>query len=158
MRLPASTYLPDKAFMGRAVPPPSPGTRLADEILGAVAAVEARIRVGANILVSRLCTTTANTPLTCSSAESGRAWDSVGLAQVAELVYELLDAHDDTARMASDLACDPSWRAHVAYLRALQRGGRETLARLSLDELHEHGGWSDRRKTSSYRLRRRRAA
>lgn len=49
------------------------------------------------------------------------------------LLYELLDAHDDTAQMASELTQDPLWQAHLEYLRALQRKGRETLARMDLD-------------------------
>lgn len=48
---------------------------------------------------------------------------------VAELVYELLDAHVDTMRMACDLDTDPAWAAHLDYLRDLQRVGREALAR-----------------------------
>jgi hypothetical protein len=44
------------------------------------------------------------------------------------LVYELLDAHDDTARMAGELGGDPDWCAHLEYLRRLQRRGREILA------------------------------
>jgi hypothetical protein len=48
---------------------------------------------------------------------------------VTELVYELLDAHVDTLRMARDLDLDPEWAAHLDYLRALQRVGREALAR-----------------------------
>jgi hypothetical protein len=47
---------------------------------------------------------------------------------VTELVYELLDAHVDTLRMASDLDADPAWAAHLDYLRDLQRVGREALA------------------------------
>jgi hypothetical protein len=50
-------------------------------------------------------------------------------------VYELLDAHDDTAQMASDLVLDPVWEAHLDYLRALQRKGRETLAHMRVDQL-----------------------
>ena len=50
-------------------------------------------------------------------------------AQLARLVYELLDAHDDTARLAADLTSDPRWRVHLDYLRDLQRQGRESLAR-----------------------------
>jgi hypothetical protein len=48
-----------------------------------------------------------------------------------ELVYELLDAHVDTMRLADDLnsATDPAWAAHLDYLRDLQRVGREALAR-----------------------------
>jgi hypothetical protein len=52
-----------------------------------------------------------------------------GHEQLIELVYELLDAHDDTAR----LAADPDafrWQIHLAYLRDLQRTGRELLARV----------------------------
>jgi hypothetical protein len=44
------------------------------------------------------------------------------------LVYELLDAHADTADLAADLASEPRWSAHLEYLRALQRAGREALA------------------------------
>ena len=49
-------------------------------------------------------------------------------SDVAELVYELLDAHVDTMRMAHDLDADPAWAAHLDYLRDLQRVGREALA------------------------------
>jgi len=50
---------------------------------------------------------------------------------VAELVYELLDAHLDTMRLAcaDELDADPTWAAHLDYLRDLQRVGREALAR-----------------------------
>lgn len=44
------------------------------------------------------------------------------------LVYELLDAHEDTAQLATDFACDPAWSTHLSYLRQLQRVGREVLA------------------------------
>jgi hypothetical protein len=50
-------------------------------------------------------------------------------ANIVELVYELLDAHDDTARMAGELgSCDGRWAAHLDYLQRLQRVGREMLA------------------------------
>jgi hypothetical protein len=55
---------------------------------------------------------------------------------VTELVYELLDAHVDTLRMARDLDLDLAWAAHLEYLRDLQRVGRETLARVSGSRLH----------------------
>jgi len=48
--------------------------------------------------------------------------------QLTLLVYELLDAHDDTARLAAYLASDVRWEAHLGYLRDLQRLGREALA------------------------------
>jgi hypothetical protein len=47
------------------------------------------------------------------------------------LVYELLDAHDDTLRLAADLLGDSQWAAHAEYLRGLQRVGREALADLA---------------------------
>lgn len=43
------------------------------------------------------------------------------------LVYELLDAHRDTIELADELR-EERWRAHLDYLRALQRKGRELLA------------------------------
>jgi hypothetical protein len=47
---------------------------------------------------------------------------------VTELVYELLDAHADTMRLARDFDDDAAWAAHLDYLRDLQRVGREALA------------------------------
>jgi hypothetical protein len=49
-------------------------------------------------------------------------------AKLAELVYELLDAHDDTVRLAREFSCDAQWAAHLDYLQQLQRVGREVLA------------------------------
>lgn len=48
-----------------------------------------------------------------------------------ELVYELLDAHHDTTRLADDLADDAAWTVHLNYLRDLQRAARTTLAQLA---------------------------
>lgn len=48
---------------------------------------------------------------------------------LVDLVYELLDAHDDTARLAQADGCQDAWQAHLDYLRSLQRVGREALAR-----------------------------
>ena len=48
---------------------------------------------------------------------------------VAELVYELLDAHVDTIKLAGGLEENHSWAAHLDYLRDLQRVWREALAR-----------------------------
>ena len=53
--------------------------------------------------------------------------------QLTCLVYELLDAHDDTARLAGELEPDPRWQAHLGYLRHLQRAGRELLAHATQD-------------------------
>lgn len=60
---------------------------------------------------------------------------SAAAASLAALAYELLDAHTDTAQLADGLLYDPSWAAHLDYLRALQRTGRATLARTAPDEL-----------------------
>ena len=49
------------------------------------------------------------------------------------LIYELLDAHEDTARIAAETSLDPTWHAHLEYLRALQRKGRELLAQTTLE-------------------------
>ena len=49
--------------------------------------------------------------------------------QLVELVYELLDAHSDTDRLARKTSARSCWRAHLQYLRDLQRTGREILAR-----------------------------
>jgi hypothetical protein len=48
--------------------------------------------------------------------------------QLARLVYELLDAHADTEKLGRQRHDDPLWAAHLAYLRDLQRVGREILA------------------------------
>jgi hypothetical protein len=53
--------------------------------------------------------------------------DASGLDALAALVYELLDAHQDTIDLA-EAFLEESWRAHLDYLRALQRRGRELLA------------------------------
>jgi hypothetical protein len=45
------------------------------------------------------------------------------------LTYELLAAHADTARLTTDAAPCPECENHLAYLRDLQRVGREALAR-----------------------------
>ena len=54
--------------------------------------------------------------------------------QLTRLVYELLDAHDDTARIATGQHVDARWQAHLGYLRDLQRVARELLARAGQQE------------------------
>jgi hypothetical protein len=51
-------------------------------------------------------------------------------AALIAVTYELLDAHADTDRLVSDEASDAEWQNHLAYLRDLQRVGREALARV----------------------------
>jgi hypothetical protein len=62
-------------------------------------------------------------------AEARRSPQDLG-----DLVYELLDAHDDTARLAAELTGDARWQAHLAYLRDLQRIGRALLAQATARE------------------------
>ena len=51
---------------------------------------------------------------------------------LVDLAYELLDAQADTARLATDEATEDEWQNHLAYLRDLQRAGREVLAHATL--------------------------
>lgn len=53
--------------------------------------------------------------------------------RLVRLVYELLDAHSDTATIAPEHPLDPAWQAHLDYLRALQRTGRELLAQTTVE-------------------------
>jgi hypothetical protein len=73
-------------------------------------------------------------PAPDTTAGGDRQADSAAAASLAALAYELLDAHADTAQLADGLLHDRSWAAHLDYLRALQRKGRETLARTAPDE------------------------
>lgn len=52
-----------------------------------------------------------------------------GSELLTRLLYELLDAHDDTARIANCQHLDPRWQTHLSYLRDLQRVARGLLAR-----------------------------
>ena len=62
---------------------------------------------------------------------STNAWGPNG--DLGRLVYELLDAHDDTRVLAATLEHnDVEWAAHLDYLRSLQRVGREALARTTV--------------------------
>jgi hypothetical protein len=60
---------------------------------------------------------------------------TVRSASASELIYELLDAHADTADLASELSLDLDWRVHLRYLSDLQRVGRETLAHMSTEPI-----------------------
>jgi hypothetical protein len=48
--------------------------------------------------------------------------------KLVALVYELLDAHEDTTRISQEPTDAEGWAAHLDYLRQLQRVGREFLA------------------------------
>lgn len=74
--------------------------------------------------------------------------------ELVALAYELLDAHDDTSRIASEPARDLAWGAHLEYLRALQRKGREILAHMPASEggvsMAEHALEAERRNPELY--------
>jgi hypothetical protein len=70
---------------------------------------------------------------------------------LTRLVYELLDAPDDTVRIALGQDLDPHWQAHLGYLRDLQRVAREVLGQARQQEgaVVDHapppdGKWSPR--------------
>jgi Na+/phosphate symporter len=52
--------------------------------------------------------------------------------ELTQLVYELLDAHEDTARLAEEAASEAAWALHLDYLRDLQRVGREVLGKAAV--------------------------
>lgn len=58
--------------------------------------------------------------------------------ELVALVYELLDGHQDTVELAADRP-EQSWLAHLDYLRALGRKGRELLAQSTAND-REHLG------------------
>jgi hypothetical protein len=100
------------------------------ELAGVVAVGGALIRRVAVALFDGVSKTSLDEP----PARAAPVSESHCPALVVAFVYELLDAHADTARIATDTGSDPSWAAHLAYLRALQRIGHELLARLPVDE------------------------
>jgi hypothetical protein len=53
---------------------------------------------------------------------------------LVHLIYELMDAHSDTAQIVGHSSDEPEWETHLAYLRGLQRAGRAALARLPVGE------------------------
>lgn len=57
------------------------------------------------------------------------------------LVYELLDAHQDTIELAASRP-EQRWRLHLDYLRDLGRAGRELLALLHQSSADRSGGVS----------------
>jgi hypothetical protein len=85
-------------------------------------------------------------PASATIARGDRQPASPAAASLAALAYELLDAHTDTAQLADGLSPDLSWAAHLDYLRALQRKGREMLAHTAGEELStcwDAVGWLD---------------
>ena len=101
---------------------------LANEIRAAVAVGGGLIRAGADALLNHIPATTTQPSTSHAQVRRRRP---IELEDLTALVYELLDAHHDTAVLAGGLTHDPGWQAHEEYLRALQRTGREVLADLT---------------------------
>lgn len=86
-------------------------------------------------LAAAAASTVALDGLEYRSARPGASVNGAQMpGQLVGLIYELLDAHNDTARLAGDLNHGQCWETHLAYLGDLQRAGCETLAHLSLEE------------------------
>ncbi len=116
MRLPASTAIKLHA---------------AERAAGAVV----RLRLGAAGRRAHAADEAVHPGATGTSGGGDHRPDAEAGAGLAELAYELLDAHTDTAHLVDGVPYDPSWAAHLDYLRALQRKGREMLARTAREEL-----------------------
>jgi hypothetical protein len=103
----------------------------------AVCAGEALIclRLGAAVLRAHSVPQAVHPARETTASGDHRPDEDEAAAGLAVLAYELLDAHADTGQLADGLAYDSSWAAHLDYLRALQRKGRETLARTASGEL-----------------------
>jgi hypothetical protein len=93
------------------------------------------VRLGAAGRRAQPVPQTPHASATNTSAGGDRQPDAEAGAGLAALAYELLDAHADTAELADGLQGDWSWAAHLDYLRALQRKGREMLAATAPQEL-----------------------
>lgn len=63
-------------------------------------------------------------------AHSARQTASLGLVLdlLVDMASELIDAHEDTVRLAAAQAPTEDWALHVHYLRDLQRACRSALA------------------------------
>jgi hypothetical protein len=93
------------------------------------------LRLGAAGRRAHVAARAVHPGVTVTSAGGDRRLDAEAGAGLADLAYELLDAHIDTAQLVDGLPYDPSRAAHLDYLRALQRKGREMLARTARAEL-----------------------
>jgi hypothetical protein len=113
------------------------GHALANDIDAVVSAAEELLRKG-DLLLTWVATIIAEPRPGRGRTVSHPA--AQRLSQTVVLIYELLDAHDDATRLVQELARDPDWQerldwqAHLEYVRALQRTGREVLARITLEE------------------------
>ena len=116
-----------------AASPASTATKLQDAVCAGGAVV--CLRLGAAGRRVHAAAPAVHSGATGTSGGGDHRPDAEAGAGLAELAYELLDAHIDTAQMVDRLPYDPSLAAHLDYLRALQRKGREMLARTAPEEL-----------------------
>lgn len=86
----------------------------------------ARVGAVADALSARAAWATSASDIQYTSARAPRQLPS---GEMSRLIYELLD----TITLATGLACDPEWSAHLEYLTGLQRIGREALAQMTVD-------------------------
>jgi hypothetical protein len=105
---------------------------LASELLAVVGTGASLLRAAGGALRTGVVTITADPRLQRfgPDREGSTAARPGAKTDPTALIYELLDAHYDTAELVEELASDEEWEVHLEYLRALQRRGREVLARL----------------------------
>jgi hypothetical protein len=108
---------------------PAPSPDPPEPLRTVLTAADTLVRSSARGLVRRVAArfprSSTHTAEPRASRQTSEAADPCDLAV---LVYELLDANQDTARLADNLPSDPSWLEHLDYLRRLHRVGREALA------------------------------
>jgi hypothetical protein len=104
---------------------------IAAGIIGVGAASARLARAGADAL---LADTRSGTERSLRRTTTRQVPRDASLSALGKLVYQLLDAHEDTAQMAAWFRGDPDWRLHLERLQRLQRTSRETLAHLGLDD------------------------
>src|SRR3954471_11249042 len=117
-------------------------TAITLQAVGCACGALLRLRLGAAGHSAHYLPKAIRAGATATSVGGDHRADANGGADLAALAYELLDAHADTAQLTDGLIHDPSWAAHLDYLRALQRTGREMLARTTANELSSCP-WSD---------------
>jgi hypothetical protein len=93
------------------------------------------LRLGAALGRAHSAAQVVHTGAIDTTAAGDHQPESASAPGLAAPTYELLDAHADTVQLADVLPYDRSWAAHLDYLRARQRTGRETLARPALEEI-----------------------
>jgi hypothetical protein len=84
-------------------------------------------------------------------AAAAKKTPQIAMTDRISLVYELLDAHLDTADLAAGFECDERWAAHLGYLRALQRIGRQAVGEMSIEDETRGARQGTRSETTAVR-------